>query len=768
MVASRIRSSALGAAFLAAYLGCGWAALALAGAGGVSPWWLPSAVGMWLLVRRGAGWFPLCLLAEVVFMTALMHEPLSLLLVAIATLNKGLYLLPALWVRRRFGPTPDVRRLAVLLELLGAGAVGASLCGATGALILQAQGFISSGETLTTAVSWAAGDLVGVICLLPLLTAASLLASGSVGLSLSLPRLGTVLCALAVVVTPFAVFGLNSEPDRVVFLVFAPIMWASIRGGLLAASAAAFASNGVTTLMFATHGSTGVSLKWVQLLFLTLTVAALLLGGASDESKRMQQNLHQEVDARTNELRSANASLTHAAFHDGLTGLANRSLFLDRVEHAAALHERSMRPLSVIFCDLDDFKAVNDGLGHATGDELLVIVAERLRACVRKVDTLARLGGDEFAILLEDSASDPQEVAARITEALAQPVLLKRKTVHIGVSVGIAHLSADSAAVEAGELLARADVAMYAAKRAGKGRYVIWQQDLPSLEVDELGLRADLAVAIHEKHIDVVYQPIMSVVDGQANTVEALARWSQQGTAIPTAVFIPLAEQSRMLGALSDVVLDRALRDLPALRLLHANPLLRVSVNLAPEQLGEAGFAERVLRLLAAHGEQADSLMLELTERQLMLDTDGRALATLHQLARAGVHLALDDFGMGYSGLAALYTLPIDCVKIDRMFMTEGDSQRREQFLTGVVALAHPLGMAIVAEGIETVEQDELARRVGCDHTQGFLFGRGEPLAAAPLPAPRDALEQHLAGREAERPAALALRCRGARERGSL
>jgi diguanylate cyclase (GGDEF)-like protein len=418
--------------------------------------------------------------------------------------------------------------------------------------------------------------------------------------------------------------------------------------------------------------------------------------------------------------------LQHQAFHDSLTSLANRALFIDRVAHAVELHHRTPRPVAVLLLDLDDFKSVNDGLGHAAGDELLVQVAERLRATTREGDTVARLGGDEFAVLTEDD-SDPTALARRILRALDQPVLLQGRRLSVQASVGIAPLGTDPARLSGADLLRRADLAMYAAKRAGKGIAMPYQEGMTDGS-HELDLRSDVSEAIATRSIDVHFQPLFTAA-GSLLGFEALSRWTRHGVAVPPDRFIPAAERAGLLRTLDELVLERSLT-LLATELAHPHELF-VTVNASMDQLTAPGLTEQLARALERHGLAPAQLVLEVPEHRLYKDPAATA-ATLQGLRRLGVRLALDDFGVGYSSLARLQELPPDIVKIDRCFISPlGRPGSNTDLLAGMIDLAHRTGAMVVAEGVERPEQLSELRRLGCDAVQGYLLGRPAPAAEA-------------------------------------
>ncbi|SDP00365.1 diguanylate cyclase (GGDEF) domain-containing protein [Klenkia soli] len=457
---------------------------------------------------------------------------------------------------------------------------------------------------------------------------------------------------------------------------------------------------------------------------LTAGVVVALLLARQYLALRDNSQLATELATRESELR-------HQAFHDGLTGLANRALFLDRLDHALALHARDLRPVAVVFLDLDDFKVVNDTLGHAVGDELLVRVAERLTGAVRTGDTVARLGGDEFAVLLEDGG-DPMPIAAKVSAALVPPFTLRGDVVEVHASVGICELDADDAPLAADELLARSDTAMYSAKRSGKDRIVAYSPGMSLAELQDAALRDALRTAIDDRVVRLHYQPIVELETGRVAGLEALARWRHEGVDVPPDVFIPLAERSGLMKELTADLLAAACARLASWTRGRPDPL-SVHVNVAPSQLIAPGFVDTVAGLVASHRLPAGSLVLEITESGIFADLDA-ARRTVTELRGLGVGVSLDDFGVGYSSLAQLNAMPLDSVKIDRSFLAGVDTDRRQAtFLHAVLRLAEEIGLPVVAEGVERPAQLTLLRALGCRHAQGYLLGR--PVDAAEIPA---------------------------------
>jgi diguanylate cyclase (GGDEF)-like protein len=406
--------------------------------------------------------------------------------------------------------------------------------------------------------------------------------------------------------------------------------------------------------------------------------------------------------------------VSHQAFHDVLTGLANRALFADRLTHALELHRRDMRDVTVLLIDLDDFKTVNDSLGHPAGDELLVRVSERLRAVVRTGDTVARLGGDEFAVLVEDGG-DAVDLASRILASLDRAVILAGRSVPVEASIGIATLAGSDASATDVDMLKRADMAMYAAKRAGKATVCTYSGDLELAESGQLDLRTAFAADLAAGLVNVAFQPIQ-MADGSIGGFEALARWTHEGTAVTPATFLPMA---RRLGAVAD--LDRLVISKAVDEAARWRDRLVLSVNLDGASLADPDFASDVIAMIAGRLDPR-RLAVEVLESSL-IEHDEQALLTLATLRAAGVRVAVDDFGAGYASLLRLHALKPDVVKIDRSLMatlTEPGSP----LLGSVATLAHQMGAIVVAEGVETEDQLSAALAAGCDAVQGYLLGR--------------------------------------------
>jgi diguanylate cyclase (GGDEF)-like protein/PAS domain S-box-containing protein len=427
------------------------------------------------------------------------------------------------------------------------------------------------------------------------------------------------------------------------------------------------------------------------------------------------------------ERKALESQLTHQAFHDPLTKLANRALLADRVAHAQARSQRDGRPCAVLLLDLDDFKAINDTLGHVAGDEVLIEVARRLHACIRAGDTAARLGGDEFALLLEDTpdAARAMEVAERIAVALKDPVMLGGTEAFLSASTGIAiGVPSDPE----GELLRNADVALYHAKEKGKGRCEVFEPSMRAAVMDRLQLGVDLHRALAGSEFVLFYQPIVDLQSGQIVGAEALLRWrhSERGILSP-AEFIPLAEETGQIVPIGRWVLEEACRRGRIFSDGRKTPL-HMSVNLSARQLQEMDLEDQVVGALRAGGLDPQNLVLEVTESLIMLEPR-KMIARLRGLKDLGVRLAIDDFGTGYSSLAYLQNLPVDILKMDRSFIHETAAAGLSPLARGIVDLGRAMRLVMVAEGIERREQAEALRRVGCELGQGFHLAR--PMDAA-------------------------------------
>ena len=476
-----------------------------------------------------------------------------------------------------------------------------------------------------------------------------------------------------------------------------------------------------------------------------------------------------QLEQSLSELSRLKEELRYQAYHDPLTGLANRSLFVDQVNERIANDEDGLRPV-VLFIDLDDFKVVNDTLGHRAGDQLLVAVADRVRSCVRAGDIAARLGGDEFALLLDDHEDLARSVAVcrRLLDALQVPLQIDGHEIAVSASIGMA--AARGEHQHADELLRNADVAMYTAKADGKSRYAVFEPTMHAALVERHALASELSKSVGRGELVVHYQPIVELADGAIYGLEALIRWRHptRGVLGPDE-FIHLAQESGSILALGRWVLTESCREAAGWRRDRAMDHLVLSVNLSAAQLQQVDFVEDLEMILADTGFPAEDLVLELTESAMFHDTQ-TTIARLEALRALGIRIAIDDFGTGYSSLGYLRRFRVDILKIAREFIGSGDVGSDDwAFAKAIVALGGTLGLRVIAEGIENEGQLDALRALGCELGQGYLFARpgdGDAIAAAFLPLSasqvgrrpgsggRDALPSHGGRRRVVTPAA--------------
>lgn len=430
------------------------------------------------------------------------------------------------------------------------------------------------------------------------------------------------------------------------------------------------------------------------------------------------------------EARVTSEEFLHRSLHDSLTGLPNRVLLEERLEHASRRALRSRTSTAMLFVDLDRFKEVNDTFGHGVGDELLRLTADRLRDVVRSGDTLSRLSGDEFVILCEElrGLDDVEILASRVSGTFAEPFVVADRVVAVSASIGVAF--AGPGEDISPQLLVHADHAMYAVKRNGGGGHRV----IVLREVDQASdrlLEADLRIALARDEFDVVYQPIVDTAEGRILGVEALLRWTcrQRGQVSPTTI-IEAAERSDLINDIGRWVLERACRDRGQWLRAHPEHPLDLAVNVSASQLAQHGFTSIVRATLRRTGMDARALVLEMTEGVFVAKGEEMA-ATLTDLKRLGVRLAIDDFGSGYSSLSYLRRLPIDIVKIDQTFIAALDEFDSSTIVEAVTNLAHALRLSVVAEGVETASQRAQLTAIGCEQAQGYFFAR--PMSATAI-----------------------------------
>jgi diguanylate cyclase (GGDEF)-like protein/PAS domain S-box-containing protein len=430
--------------------------------------------------------------------------------------------------------------------------------------------------------------------------------------------------------------------------------------------------------------------------------------------------------------KEAEGQLAFLANHDSLTNLPNRSLFDDRLHQALARADRG-NGFAVCFIDLDRFKLINDSLGHAAGDAVLIAVARRLGGLCRGADTLARLAGDEFVMLIEDigDAGAAAGIAQRILAALAQPVHVGGRDIDVAASLGMALHPDDGN--DTASLLRNADAAMYAAKAAGRNTFRFYDEAMNRRASQRLALESDLRRAVARRQLELFYQPQIRSADGRLAGVEALLRWRHPERGLVSPVeFIPLAEEAGIITELGEWALAEAARQIVAWR-QQGIGVPRMAVNLSPRQFHATDLANRLERILTAAGVENEWIELEITESAAMAHPEG-AVEVLQRLRERGIQIAMDDFGTGHSSLAMLRTLPLNVLKLDRSFVQHLPESETDAAVAGaVVTLARRLGLSVVAEGVETEAQQHFLAGIGCDLLQGYLFSR--PLPAAEFEA---------------------------------
>lgn len=471
---------------------------------------------------------------------------------------------------------------------------------------------------------------------------------------------------------------------------------------------------------FCGAANSGIDTKWLAVLVIVVSLAVFAIA-----------LIVSMLDVRTNLLATsldrANSELVQLALHDNLTKLPNRVLLNDRLEQAIQKATRGNRHFAVLFLDLDGFKAVNDAYGHHVGDLLLIEVSRRILDTKRSEDSVARLGGDEFVLLID--LGEPEEAAAlaqRLIESISRTYLIDRNNLHISASIGIALFPTDG--LTAHDLMVNADAAMYHAKELGRNGYCFFESTMNTNAHQQMQLQQDLRKALNQGEFILHYQPKMLAPNGPMIGVEALLRWQHPDHGlVPPDRFLPLAERTGLIIPIGNWVIDEACRQL---REWHdeGHQDWSIAVNLSAVQLGHASLVSVVRVALERHSLDARHLILEVTESTAMRDAEA-SLVILEQLSELGVSISIDDFGTGYSSLLYLKRLPANELKIDRGFVTElAQGNDDEAIVSAIIALGQTLGLKIVAEGVETAEQQELLTRLGCNTLQGYLLG-------SPLPA---------------------------------
>lgn len=718
--------------YLLVWTGLDWVAAQYTVAQGVSLWYAPAAVNVVLLLVFGLQWAP-ALLATVVIHTQLIN-PVGLAwwqVAVLAAVTAASYTAgAAVLIRWR---KIDIRLLTLrdVVWLLGVMCVVAPLPMAIAQVwLLNGAGAVTSGQLFPGVAGFWAGSATGVGMLAPVLlivsrrwlhTADPDLSAHTTHRPAYRELAGQVFLLAVTVWIGYAQAGGSLDYS---YLIYGPLIWIGLRGGFVPAAWAVLAINvGAVALNRGEVPAQGGFA--LQFGLMTLTLLGVLLGAAVTQ---------RQADAAADRC---------AALRDPLTGLANRTLLHDRLSQALA---RRPYPDSagrkegtagvVLFLDLDRFKSINDSLGHAAGDAVLVEVARRLPVELRASDTVARLGGDEFAILLEGSHT-PDEVAAtasRVLGALDPPIEVPNGTVHVGASIGSALLRAagvDPPARTIAKTLQRADVALHQAKSQGRHRHVAFDAAMHESAVQQRQREDDLRGSVHREDITVVFQPMVAIPSRRIVGAEALARWQgSDGRPVPPQEFIATAEDAGLIIPLGLSVLRQACAAAAGWAAGDGAP--SVSVNASAFELMQPDYADTVLRVLDQAGLPPHRLELEITETQ-WVNLSAPTTATLHRLTRAGVGLLLDDFGTGYSSFRHLAELPVTGIKIDRSFTsTTTTSARSASIVRAILCVAAELNLDVTAEGVETEAQWEFLVAEGCDRAQGFLLGHPHTTLTGP------------------------------------
>ncbi|WP_415902499.1 putative bifunctional diguanylate cyclase/phosphodiesterase [Neptuniibacter sp. QD29_5] len=446
-----------------------------------------------------------------------------------------------------------------------------------------------------------------------------------------------------------------------------------------------------------------------------------------NELQQARDNLEDKVNERTDELYELNKRLEHQAFHDPLTGLANRAMLDETLQGAINFAQRHGQQLSLFFLDLDRFKGINDSLGHDIGDKLLINLGRKLKQNLRSSDTLVRLGGDEFAVLLQDTAPDvAAEVAQKIIDTISEPAEINGYSLQVTTSIGISVYPEDG--TNASTILKNADTAMYSSKEAGRNQFSFYAREMNERTERRMCLESKLRKAVKEGCFDVYYQPKWDSRSLNSIGLEALIRWYDPDEGfISPAEFIPLAEDCGLIGQIDNWVMETACREL--LELYDGKPTLLLSVNFSAAHFLRQGVSEQVTSMLVETKYPADKLELEITETVIASEMDD-IYDQLCEIRELGVEISIDDFGVAYSSLSRLKQLPLNTLKIDRSFIQDiGQDDDDEVIVRTIIDMAHNLNLKVVAEGVETEQQYQFVNKYGCDAVQGFLFARPHPIS---------------------------------------
>jgi len=449
---------------------------------------------------------------------------------------------------------------------------------------------------------------------------------------------------------------------------------------------------------------------------------AITISAVYDKEQQISNYILSAVDVTA--LKDATKKMEHLALFDSLTGLANRRLFIDRLHQSILNARRHKKMAALFFLDLDQFKRINDTLGHQAGDRLLLIIADRLKSCVRKQDTVARLGGDEFTILLNDVSDTDKisNIANNILKTLKEPIRLGKHEVIVSTSIGITLAPTDGTCSET--LMKNADLALYMAKDNGRDGYHFFTKALNIRANKLLETENELREAIRHGDFHLNYQPQINLKTGQITSVEALIRWNHPTKGeISPADFIPVAEETGLIVQIGEWVLNQACSEIQQLNELTGKSL-RVAVNLSPRQFDDPKLVSIVSDALEASGLDAKSLEIEVTESMLMNDIDA-VIAQLNSIKSTGSTITIDDFGSGYSSLSYLKSLPVDILKIDQSFVSDiPDNLNSMEIASAVIAVAHKLNLKVIAEGVENIDQRDFLVINRCDYAQGYFFSR--------------------------------------------
>jgi len=644
-------------------------------------------------------------------------------------------IVPALWwalgnclepalaaaVLRRCRTAPWLTRGRLMLLFLGCAVIAAPLIGAAIGSVGTVIGY--GRPWLRVWVEWVIGDGLGVLVVVPLLVTYTTRRDSSRTRRESSALAVCVACAIGLA---FVDIGSSSEA-LLPYVILALMVWAGMRFGTRAAAAAGFlvaeaanlaSSVGLGPFTAATTGQ-GSPIRLHIFLAIALVLSFVVAAMASDLA---------DVD-------EVNRVLTHRATHDALTGLPNRVLLSERLQHALEAHRSTGVTLAVLLIDLDDFKKVNDRYGHPCGDDVLTVVAQLLRAGVRSQDLLARLDGDEFVLVCESLDGWPaaRELADHVLSCIGGPIVVDGHEHRLTASIGVALVEQGHDELTAIDVLRRADIALHLSKRIPEVTVSLFDDEMETRVRRRSALEEELSRAVERDELRVHYQPIVSLTTGRVERFEALLRWTNArfGVVGPDE-FIPIAESAGLIVALGDWVLETACRDVAGWHLTSpTDRLVRVAVNVSARQLCDLTFPARVDRTLARTGLCADALILEITETALMDDLDVSS-GVLMQLRAAGIRIAMDDFGTGYSSMTYLRQFPVDLLKIDRSFVAGlGVVPEDTAIVSSIIGLAHSFGLDVIAEGVETVAQMSYLGRLGCDHGQGYLWSPAVDAAAA-------------------------------------